>query len=71
MQYDVRIREVRQIIVSVEAENMAQAKEIAKRNWNCDEYIPDLANTRFYRATFETLYPNYSIPEKYWDTHSR
>ena len=71
MKYDVRIREVRQIIVSVEADNMAQAKSVAKRNWLCDEYVPDIADTRFHRATFEALYPNYSISEKYWDTHSR
>jgi len=71
MKYDVRIREVRQIIVSVEADSMAEAKSIAKSNWNNAEYCQDLVNTRFQRATFEPLYPNYSISERYWDSHSR
>ena len=71
MKYDVRIREVRQVIVSVEADSMAEAKAVAQWNWNNDEYSHDLATTRFQRATFETLYQNYSISERYWDSHSR
>ena len=71
MEYDVRIRELRQVIVTVEANSMAEAKYIAGRNWNSGEYVADVANTRYHRATFETLYPNYSISEKYWDHGSR
>ena len=71
MEYDVRIREVRQIIVAVEAGNMAEAQYIASRNWGKGEYLSEVAETRFQRATFETLYPNYSIPEKHWDMGSR
>ena len=71
MQYDVRIREVRQIIVPIEADSMAAAKYIASRNWNNGEYVSDVADTRYHRATFEALYPNYSISEKYWDHGSR
>jgi hypothetical protein len=71
MQYDVRIRELRQVIVTVEADSMAQAKALAQRNWNNDEYSTDLDTTRFHRATFETLYPNYSLSERYWDADAR
>ena len=71
MEYNVRIREVRQAIVTVEADDMTEAKYIAKKNWDNGEYVHNIAGTRFHRATFEVLYPNHSLSEKYWDEGCR
>lgn len=40
-EYDIRITETLAITVTVEAENAAQAREIAERNWKNSEYILD------------------------------
>lgn len=39
--YDVMITETLQMIVPIEAENLAQAEEIAEKNWNNSQYILD------------------------------
>jgi hypothetical protein len=53
--YNVRIREMLEMTVPVEAESMSQAKEIVERNWKDSEYILDASH--FQKVTFETLYP--------------
>ena len=40
-EYDVRIRETLEMIVTVEADNAAQAREIAERNYKDSHYILD------------------------------
>lgn len=40
-EYKVKIRETLEMTVTVEADNAAQAKEIAERNWKNSEYILD------------------------------
>ena len=38
-EYDVKIREVLEMTVTVEAKNPMQAREIAERNWKNSEYM--------------------------------
>ena len=61
MEYDVRITVIREITVPVRAENMQQAKAIARQNWS--DHVYDSAETHSRRqresASFEALYPDY------------
>ncbi|HCC34785.1 MAG TPA: hypothetical protein DEQ02_03805 [Ruminococcaceae bacterium] len=43
-EYKVRIRETLEMIVTVEADNAAQAREIVERNWKDSEYVLDAAH---------------------------
>ena len=52
--YSVRIREILEMTVPVEAESMAQAKEIVEQGWKDSEYVLDASH--FKRVAFETLY---------------
>jgi hypothetical protein len=54
-EYDVRIRETLEVLVSVEAGSMAQAQQIAEKNWRNSDYILDASN--FTTVSFEALYP--------------
>jgi len=49
-EYNVKIREVLEMTVTVEAKNPMQAREIAERNWKNSEYILDAAH--FIGVTF-------------------
>lgn len=40
-EYQVKIKETLEMTVTVEAENAAQAREIAERNWKNSDYILD------------------------------
>lgn len=50
-QYDVTITETLQMTVPIQAENLAQAEEIAEKNWNNSEYI--LSADHFVGADFK------------------
>ena len=58
MKYDVRISELRQIIVTVEADSMAEASNIARQNWMGDEYATECVPPK--SVKFESLYPDHS-----------
>ena len=66
MKYDVRITDTREVIVSVEAGSMAEAKVKAKQNDIEGMYADEFNTTRFKRTDYATLYPNYSIDESKW-----
>ena len=53
--YHVRIRETLEMLVTVEAESMAQAKQIAEKGYKNSDYILDASHYK--GVTFETLYP--------------
>jgi len=53
--YDVRIRETLEMLVTVEAESMAQVKQIAAQGYKNSDYVLDASHSR--GVTFETLYP--------------
>jgi len=53
--YDVRIRETLEIVVTVEAESMAQAKQIAEAGYRNSDYILDASHYK--GVAFEALYP--------------
>ncbi|MDR2932047.1 MAG: DpnD/PcfM family protein [Oscillospiraceae bacterium] len=40
-EYEVKIREILEMTVTVEAANPAHAREIAERNWKNSDYILD------------------------------
>jgi hypothetical protein len=52
-EYEVRIREILEMTVTVEAANPAQAREIAERNWKNSDYILDADH--FKGVTFTLL----------------
>jgi hypothetical protein len=58
VEYDVRITIVREMRVSVIADSMASAKEIAQRVWENDGYSRE--TVRAQQVKFETLYPDYT-----------
>ena len=49
--YDVTITETLQMTVPIEAESLAEAEELAERNWNHSQYILDADH--FIGAEFE------------------
>ena len=49
--YDVTITEILQKTVPIRAESLAEAEEIAERNWNDSEYV--LSADDFQRADFK------------------
>ena len=53
--FEVRIREKLEMTVTVEAENMTQARQIVEESWDNSEYILDASH--FKGVTFEPLYP--------------
>ena len=66
MKYNVRITEVRQIVVEVEACSMAKAKAAATTKWKEGTYVHDIEDTNLWYVRVETLYPNYSRPDAEW-----
>jgi hypothetical protein len=58
LKYDVRISELRQVIVSVDAGSMAEASRIARLNWTGGEYVTESVPPK--SVKFESLYPNHS-----------
>ena len=54
-QYDVRIRETLEMLVTVEADSMAQAKQIAARGYKNSDYVLD--SSHYKGVVFEALYP--------------
>ena len=40
-EFDVKIKEMFEMTVTVEAENAAQARKIAERNWDKGDYLID------------------------------
>ena len=60
--FDVRIRETLQTAVTVEAENMAQARDIVERNWKNSAYVLDASD--FQSVVSEALYPQYRDYER-------
>lgn len=66
--YDVRITVVQQIIVPVEAENMAQAKALAELDWHNDEYTLDSSHP--VSISFETLYPEFGAYGNLWNPNN-
>jgi len=61
MEFDVRVTETRQKIISVEAGNMAEAKKIAQEMYA--DNVFDLDATRYRKVGFETLYPYHDRSE--------
>lgn len=56
--YDVTITEILQMTVPIKAKSLAEAEEIAEKNWNNSEYI--LGADHFQRADFKAKERNRS-----------
>lgn len=54
--YEVRIREILEKIVTVEATSRSHAQHIAERNWKNSDYILDADS--FKKVTFQALHPS-------------
>jgi len=52
-EYTIKIKETLEMTVKIEAENAAQAREIAERNWKNQDYILDADH--FKGVTFTSL----------------
>ena len=68
MEYNVRITEVREMLVPVEAVSMAEAKRIAERNWRSGE--DGIGDSYIQRVTFETLYPDLPLLDSFYAAKS-
>ena len=53
--YDARIKETLEMTVSVEADSMAQAKDIVEKRWKDGDYILDASH--FKEVNIGALYP--------------
>lgn len=61
MEFNVRVTETRQKIMSIEAGNMAEAKKIAQELYN--DNVFNLEYTRYKTVSFETLNPHSNRPK--------
>jgi len=61
-QYNVRIRETLERVVNVEANSMAEAKQVAAQGYRNSDYVLDASDYK--GVVFEALYTNYRDYER-------